>query len=139
MGCSSSNAGSDGPRKKEAVGNPDHFINIPEGAHTVCNQMEKNEDNQFSLEIAEKRQISPDTIGFKLKFTNPKWTMGLPIAKHMKIFKPPQAEGEQQIARMYTPVSPLNQKGSIDFVIKCYPITEEFTNGGVMGAFLSSK
>ena len=56
------------------------FIKIPDDAQTVCNLMEKNEDAQFSLEIAEKRQISPDTIFMKLKFPNPDWIMGLPIA-----------------------------------------------------------
>ena len=92
----------------QAVDNPDQFINIPEDAQTVCKLMEKNEDNQFSLEISEKRQLSPDTLFLKLKFPNPEWTMGLPISKHMILFKPPQAEGEQQIGRKYTPVSPLN-------------------------------
>jgi len=79
----------------QAVDNPDQFINISEDAQTVCKLMEKNEDNQFSLEISEKRQLSPDTVFFKLKFPNPEWTMGLPISRHMIFFKPPQAEGEQ--------------------------------------------
>ena len=78
----------------QAVDNPDQFINISDGAQTVCNLMEKNENAQFSLEIAEKKQLSPDTIFLKLKFPNPEWIMGLPIARHMIFFKPPQAEGE---------------------------------------------
>ena len=95
--------------------------------------MEKNEDNQFELEISEKRQLSPDTIFFKLAFPNPEWVMGLPLCQHMILFKPAANEGETHVARKYSPVSPLNQKGSIDFVIKCYPVCEEFPNGGVMG------
>ena len=43
------------------------------------------------------------------------------------------------VGRMYTPVSPMNQKGSIDFVIKCYPITAEFPKGGVFGQYLESR
>lgn len=123
----------------EAANNISEFISIPQGAQTVCELIEKNEDAQFSLEIAEKRQLSPDTIFLKFKFPNPDWIMGLPISKHMTFFKPAEAEGQQHVARKYTPVSPLNQKGSIDFVIKCYPVTEEFPNGGVMGAYLNSK
>ena len=101
--------------------------------------MEKNENGQFSLEIVEKKQLSPDTVCFKLKYPNPEWIMGLPIAKHMVFFKLPQAEGEEMVARPYTSVSPLNQKGFIEFVIKCYPVTAEFPKGGAMGAYLTSK
>lgn len=70
------------------------FIKVPDDTQTVCNLIEKNEDAQFSLEIAEKTQISPDTILLKFKFPNPDWVMGLPISKHAKFFRPPQAEGE---------------------------------------------
>ena len=115
------------------------FIKIPDDAPSVCNLMEKNENAQFSLEISEKRQISPDTIFLKFKFPNPDWILGLPIARHLIFFKPPEAEGEKQLARKYTPISPLNQKGSVDFVVKCYPVTDEFPNGGKMGAYLMTK
>ena len=30
------------------------YFNTPEGTPTVCELMEKNEDNQFELEISEK-------------------------------------------------------------------------------------
>ena len=115
------------------------FIKIPDDAPSVVKLIEKNEDAQFSLEIAEKTQLSPDTILLKLKFPNPDWIMGLPISKHAKFFKPPQAEGEAVVCRPYTAISPLNQKGSIDFVIKCYPVTDEFPNGGKMGSYLMTK
>lgn len=99
----------------------------------------KNEDNQFDLEIAEKTQLSHDTWLFKFAFPNPEWVSGLPTCQHIKIFKPAAEEGGQFVARPYTPISPLNQKGSIDFVIKCYPVCEEFPNGGVLGAYLLTK
>jgi len=80
-GCTSKNDITAKPNKKmiQAVDNPDQFINIPEDAQTVCKLIEKNVDNQFSLEISEKRQLSPDTLFLKLKFPNPEWTMGIPL------------------------------------------------------------
>ena len=75
---------------------------------------------------------------FKFGIPNPDWLPGLPISKHFKIFMPGANEGEW-IGRMYTPVSPLNQKGTIDFVIKCYPQTEEHPEGGKMGQYLITK
>ena len=76
---------------------------------------------------------------FKLAFPNPEWMMGLPLANHMTFFKPADTPDGDHVARKYTPVSPLNQKGSIDFVIKCYPCTEEFPEGGKLGHFLKDK
>mmetsp|Transcript_31296 Transcript_31296/g.41417 ORF Transcript_31296/g.41417 Transcript_31296/m.41417 type:complete len:292 (-) Transcript_31296:82-957(-) len=121
----------------EAEANLANYILTPAGAETICANSEKNEDNQFELEIAEKNQISPDTIMFKFKSPNADWLSGLPLCQHLKLFK--KLEGEDEfISRMYTPVSPMTQKGTIDFVIKCYPKTEEFPNGGQMGAYLAS-
>ena len=74
------------------IENPDQFFNIPDGAPTVCDLMPKNENNQFELEISAIQRLSPDTLKVSLKFPNPDWLMGLPNAKHMKIFKP--AEGD---------------------------------------------
>ena len=36
----------------------------------------------------------------------------------------------ERVSRMYTPVSPVNQKGSATFVLKIYRPCEEFPNGG---------
>lgn len=91
----------------DVVANAAEFFNVPEGASTVLDKMSKNEDNQFEMEISEKVQLSPDTYRFTFKFADPEWLMGLPLAKHMIFFKPPQAEGEEPVARKYTPVSPM--------------------------------
>lgn len=40
-----------------------------------------------------------------------------------------EIDGEK-VSRMYTPVSPVNQKGSATFVLKIYRPCEEFPNGG---------
>lgn len=91
------------------------------------------------MEIVKKVQLSPDTYRFTFKFNDPEWLMGLPLANHMIFFMPAQAEGQDPVARKYTPVSPMTQKGEIDYVIKCYPNCEEFPNGGKMGHYLKTK
>jgi len=117
----------------QVVENPDQFFNVPEGVPTVCDLAEKNENNQFELEISAKERLSADVLKITFKFPNPEWYIGLPVAQHIILFKPAEVEGGRPVARPYTPVSPLNQKGSIDFVIKCHPLNEAFPGGGVMG------
>ena len=46
-------------------------------------------------------------------------------------------EGERkQLGRKYSPITPINTKGYVDFVIKCYPKTEEFPEGGKMSNYI---
>jgi len=87
------------------------------------------------LPIIAKEDISHDTILLRFGFPNPEWTIGIPVMNHLKIFSK-AAEGESPICKPYTPVTPINTKGHIDFVIKCYPKTDEFPEGGKMGQFL---
>ena len=63
----------------------------------------------------------------------------MPVANHLKIFSRPTEEGQQVVCKPYTSTTPKNQKGFIDFVIKCYPKTEQFPEGGKMGAFLRTQ
>ena len=53
--------------------------------------------------------------------------MGLWAAGH--VFFHADIDGEK-VTKKYTPVSPVNQKGTIDFVIKIYRPCEEFPEGG---------
>ena len=80
--------------------------------------------------------MSHDSIRVRLQFPNPEWIIGMPVANHIKFFSKPSTEGEAIICRPYSPITPINTKGYIDFVIKCYPITEEFPAGGKMGHYL---
>ena len=121
---------------RQANGARDQYFNIPEGARTVCNTAKLNADNQFEMEISDIKQMSPDTIWMSFKFDSPDLIMGLNIAMHMIWFMP--YEGKQ-LGRKYTPVSPINQKGSVDYVVKCYPKTEEFPDGGKLSQFLLTK
>ena len=65
---------------------PATFFNNPEGAQTVCELAEKNEDNQFTLAISELENISHDCIRLRLQFPNPEWIIGMPVANHIKLF-----------------------------------------------------
>ena len=112
------------------------FFEVPEGSTTLLDTIEKNEDNQFRLPISEKIQLTHDTFKIVLKFPNEEWLMGLPLAYHMTFFAPPAEEGKPLVGRKYSPVSPMTQRGSVEFVIKCYPQCDEFPNGGYMGNYL---
>ena len=63
--------------------------------------------------------------------------MGLPPSMHILICKPAMAEGEEAVSKPYSPVSPVNQKGSITFVIKCYPKVGDYP-GGIMSRYFES-
>ena len=87
------------------------------------------------MPVIAKEDISHDTILLRFGFPNPEWTIGMSVMHHLKIFSKVE-EGKTPNAKPYSPVTPINQKGHIDFVIKCYPKSEEFPTGGKMGSFL---
>ena len=62
--------------------------------------------------------------------------MGMQVAHHIKIFKPKESGVRKQLGRKYSPINPINTKGYCDLVIKCYPKTEEFPEGGKMGNYI---
>jgi ferredoxin-NADP reductase len=93
----------------------------------VFNLIEKNEDDEFKLKVIKKEAISPDTYQIELEFPNKEWIMGLWPSGHVFIHS--DIDGER-VTKKYTPISPVNQKGSIVFVIKVYRPCEEFPNGG---------
>ena len=89
--------------------------------------IEKNEDDEFSLKMIKKEAISPDTYEMAFEFPNPEWIMGLFPAGHL--FMHADIDGKR-VTKKYTPISPVNEKGTIVFVIKVYRPCEEFPNGG---------
>ena len=72
------------------------------------------------MPVIAKEDISHDTILLRFGFPNPEWTIGMSVMHHLKIFSKVE-EGKTPNAKPYSPVTPINQKGHIDFVIKCYP------------------
>ena len=79
--------------------------------------IERDKNDQFPLKVIEKKVINHDTYMFVLEFPNPEWICGLFPGGHF-IFH--AMVNGQKIMRKYTPISPVNQKGTTDFPIKIY-------------------
>ena len=62
--------------------------------------------------------------------------MGLPVGGHV-FFHISDADGEL-VSRKYTPISPVNERGTVTFLIKLYLPNDEFPEGGIMSIHLNS-
>lgn len=83
------------------------FHTLKEGTPVVTNLIEKSESGEFKLPIAKKEQITHDTILFTLGLPDKQWVGGCPVSQHFFIHDEP-ADGEEEIKRLYSPVSPIN-------------------------------
>jgi NAD(P)H-flavin reductase len=113
-------------------------IKLPDGAETFIAKAEKNDLNQFEMTIGEKEMISHDTMRLRFDFDKDLY-LGLTPGQHLRIFAPPKEDGGQLVSRMYTPVSPIDEKGQVTFVIKVYGKCDEFPEGGYMSQYLCSR
>ncbi|KAL3315525.1 NADH-cytochrome b5 reductase 2 [Cichlidogyrus casuarinus] len=80
------------------------------------------------------QKISHDTIKFRFKLPSPDHILGLPVGQHVTMSA--KVNGDR-VVRSYTPITPDDVKGYVDFVIKVYKPNEKFPNGGVMSQYLS--
>ena len=62
-----------------------------------------------------------------LEFPNAEWIAGLAPSQHFKLH---YKIGEKTVTKMYTPISLVNQKGTVSFAIKVYRKNEQFPDGG---------
>jgi len=90
--------------------------------------IEKDENDLFKLKVVKKEKLTHDTYLIRLEFPNSEWIAGLWAGAHYTLHSD---IGDKHISKKYTPISPVNQKGFSDFVIKVYRNNEEFPNGGV--------
>ena len=97
------------------------------GPPNLFNLVEKDDDDQFPLKVIKKEKISPDTYLFELEFPNPEWISGLWPAGHYIWHA--TIDGKQ-VSRKYTPISPVNKKGSAEFAVKIYRNHADFPEGG---------
>ena len=103
----------------------------------VLKTMEKDPDGNIELRLAKKIKISDDTFIFRFSFPSESDVLGLPIGKHV-IFSadiPTKEHPEGELCcRKYTPISKIDQKGWVDFVIKIYKagVHPRFPDGGIM-------
>lgn len=105
-----------------------HFI--PDESISTLSLIEKDEEDKFELELKDKIKITHDTFKLIFKLPTEEHVLGLHTSGHICIHNTDQ-EGKA-ITRKYTPVSQVNQKGEVSFVIKVYKPTDEFPNGGKM-------
>lgn len=89
--------------------------------------IEKDENDCFKLKISKIEKINHDSYLYQLEFPNKDWYPGLWASGHLHFHA--EINGEHK-SRKFTPVSPVNQKGSADFVIKIYRKCDEFPEGG---------
>ena len=61
--------------------------------------------------------------------------MGLPVGGHV-FFHFTDSDGEV-ISRKYTPISKVNERGRVIFIIKLYLPCDEFPEGGKMSVYLN--
>ena len=71
--------------EQTAAKNSEFFV-VPDGAKTVIDLIDKNEESQFWLEVSAKKNISADTIQLSFKFPEQDWILGGAVAEYVKIF-----------------------------------------------------
>jgi ferredoxin-NADP reductase len=113
---------------------PMHYF-VPNPEKQTLALIAKDADDCFELELMERVSISHDTFKFTFKLPEDDQVMGLPVGGHV-FFHITDKEGEV-ISRKYTPISQVNEKGKVSFVIKAYLPCDEFPAGGVMSTHLA--
>lgn len=94
-------------------------------------------EGQCNFKLIKRIKVSDDTLIYRFGFPDEKMPFGLPIGQHVVFTAttatPKHPEGEE-IQRKYTPISPLSDRGFVDFLIKVYRpnIHPKFPEGGMM-------
>ena len=110
---------------------------VPQEQERAFSEAHKDEDNLIHLELTEKLQLSHDTYRFTFKLPKDTYVTGLPVGGHLMFHFDDPASGET-VSRKYTPISTVNEKGKVAFVIKVYQPTTEFPQGGQMSQYLAN-
>lgn len=71
------------------------------------------------MALQKKENVNHNTIFLRFKLEDARQRLGLLVGQHA-IFKFTDKEG-QAVIRPYTPVTGINTKGHVDFIIKVYP------------------
>lgn len=86
---------------------------------TLFNNAKKDDRGNIKLRVSKKEKLSHDSYLYSLEMPNPEWISGMPAGGSM-IVSSFVKKHDRNIARQYSPISPVNQKGTIDMVIKIY-------------------
>jgi len=94
-------------------------------------------ETKYTVNLIEKEELSHDTRRFRFATHNADQQLGLPIGNHIVLVM--KINGDLVI-RKYTPISPVDQKGSFDLVVKVYfkGVHPKFPEGGKMTQHLES-
>lgn len=101
----------------------------------------RDKEDQVYLKLIKRIKVSEDTLIYRFGFPEPDMSFGLPIGKHV-IFAATMPTKEhpegEEVMRKYTPISPLTDKGFVDFLIKVYKpnVHPKFPEGGMMSQFV---
>jgi cytochrome-b5 reductase len=89
--------------------------------------------------LIEKIVVNHDTFIVRFGLEDPKQTLGLNIGEHIEVVANlPTVEmpAGEKVARKYTPVSRVDQKGSFDLLIKAYRANPKYPTGGIISQYL---
>jgi len=116
---------------------------LPEqsGALFELKRDKTNLEEQIELKYLSKKQISPDSYIFRYQIPNEKLTFGCNLGHYVffdAIVPTKSNPNGEALSRKYTPINWIEDKGFVDFVIKVYPITEKFTEGGKFTLYLNT-
>ncbi|CDW86183.1 nadh-cytochrome b5 reductase [Stylonychia lemnae] len=117
-------------------------FNLPKEGGALQN-LPKDSDKNIQLKLKDKTQLSRDSYQFRFEIPNSKMCMGLAVGQHAMFSAQIQTKDKPNgdlVQRKYTPVSAINQKGYVDFVIKIYRRDSHpsFPEGGVMSQYLEN-
>jgi len=102
----------------------------------MCNLIEKDKNGCFNLECSRIERVSNDCFLYTFMFPNANWTSGIWAGGYFTFYC--TIDG-REVTRKYTPISTINGKGEITFLIKIYRPTEmkdkEKRDDTVMSAF----
>ncbi|CAN6466819.1 unnamed protein product [Victoria cruziana] len=87
--------------------------------------------------LVSKTTISPDVRIFRFELPSEDQVLGLPVGKHIMVSA---TIGGKLCIRPYTPVSPVDQAGRFDLLVRIYfrGVNPEFPEGGLMSQHLDS-
>lgn len=129
----------------EKENNIKRVFSIPEESGVLFELKQNSKDLQEVLrfKLIKKTQISHNSFIFSFQF--PKGgedkTLGIQIGEHIAmdidLISEDFPDGEP-VCRKYTPISWIEQKGTVDILIKIYYKTEKFPEGGKMTTYLDA-
>lgn len=90
----------------------------------------------FKLRLVAKERMNHDSLKYTFEFPNKSWTLGIWPGAHIGFHA---VVNGKAVKKMYTPVSPINQRGTVEFVVKTYRPNQEFPAGGILTQFLEDS